>query len=56
LFVIAVSACHLPSASLGLKPEQITQLITSAAQSNGWLVDPVGPMEVRARRRLDQVA
>ena len=61
--IITVSACHriqpiytvqghpIPSVSLGLKPEQVTQMITSAAQSNGWLVDPVGPTEVRATQK-----
>jgi hypothetical protein len=60
---MAVGACHrvqpiytvqghpIPSVSLGLKSEQITQLITSAAQSKGWLVDPVGPTEVRATQK-----
>jgi hypothetical protein len=63
LLILAVSACHrvqpiysvqghpIPSGSAGLTSAQITQLITSAAQSNGWLVDPVGPMEVRATQK-----
>jgi hypothetical protein len=63
LLVLAVSACHrvqpiytvqghpIPSASLGLKPEQITKIIVSTAQSKGWLVDPVGPTEVRATEK-----
>jgi hypothetical protein len=63
LLVFAATACHrvqpiytvqghpIPSASLALKPEQITQIITSAAQSNGWLVDPVSPTEVRATQK-----
>jgi hypothetical protein len=58
-----VSACHriqpiynvqdhpIPSVSLGLSTTQVTQIITSVAQSKGWLVDPIGPTEVRATQK-----
>jgi hypothetical protein len=60
---MALSACHrvqpiytvqghpIPSASQALKPDQITQIIASTAQSKGWLVDPVGPTELRATQK-----
>jgi hypothetical protein len=63
LLIVAIGACHrvqpiyavqghpIPSASAGLMPVQITQLISSAAQSNGWSVDPVGPTELRATQK-----
>jgi hypothetical protein len=63
LLLLAVSACHriqpiysvqghpIPSVSQGLSPEQITQLITSVAQSKGWLVDQMGPTELRATQK-----
>jgi len=63
LLILAVGACHrvqpiysvqghpIPSVSAGLTPAQITQLITSAAQSKGWLVDQVGATEVRATQK-----
>lgn len=63
LLLLGVSACNrvqpiytvqdhvIPTVSLGLKTEQVTQLITQAARSNGWLVDPVSPNEVRATQK-----
>lgn len=63
LLMLAASACHrvqpiytvqghpIPSVSAGLTSAQITQLIASAAQSKGWLVDPIGPTEVRATQK-----
>jgi hypothetical protein len=63
LLIVAIGACQrlqpiyavqghpIPSASAGLMPVQITQLISSAAQSNGWSVEPVGPTELRATQK-----
>lgn len=63
LLLLCVSACNrvqpiytvqdhaIPTAARGQKTEQITLLITQAARSNGWLVDPVSPNEVRATQK-----
>lgn len=63
LILLAVGACHriqpiysvqghaIPSASLGLSAQQITQIIYNTAQSNGWLVDQIGPTELRATQK-----
>jgi hypothetical protein len=63
LVVLAAAACSrvqpiytvqghaIPAASANLTPDQITQLITSAAQSRGWLVDPISSTEVRATQK-----
>jgi hypothetical protein len=63
LLLLGPSACNrvqpiytvqnhaIPTASLGIKTEQVTQLITEAAQANGWLVEPVGPNEVCATQK-----
>ena len=63
LLLAAVSACHriqpiysvqdhaIPSASLSLSAEQITQIIFRTAQSNGWMVDQVSPTELRATQK-----
>lgn len=41
----------MPSVSAQKGPVEITKLITSAAQSKGWLVDPVSPTELRATQK-----
>jgi hypothetical protein len=63
LLVLAVGACQriqpiytvqahpIPAASASLAPDQITQLITTAAQSKGWLVDPISSTQVRATQK-----
>jgi hypothetical protein len=63
LLVLAVAACQrvqpiytvqghpIPAVSANLTPDQITQLITTTAQSKGWLVDPISSTEVRATQK-----
>lgn len=63
LLLVAVSACHriqpiysvqdhpIPSASLSLSAEQITQTISRTAQTNGWSVEQVSPTELRATQK-----
>jgi hypothetical protein len=63
LLVLAVGACQrvqpiytvqghpIPAASANLTPDQITQLITTTAQSKGWLIDPISSTEVRATQK-----
>jgi hypothetical protein len=63
LLVLAVGACQriqpiytvqahpIPAASASLTPDQITQLITTTAQSKGWLVDPISSTQVRATQK-----
>ena len=41
----------MPAASASLTPDQVTQLIISTAQSKGWLIDPISPMQVRATQK-----
>ena len=63
LAVLALGACQriqpvysvqghaIPAASASLAPDQIMQLIVSTAQSKGWLIDPIGPTQVRASQK-----
>lgn len=63
LVVLALGACQriqpvysvqghaIPAASASLAPDQIMQLIVSTAQSKGWLIDPIGPTQVRASQK-----
>jgi hypothetical protein len=63
LLVLAVAGCQrvqpiytvqghpIPVASANLTPDQITQLITTTAQSKGWLVDPISSTQVRATQK-----
>lgn len=63
LVVLALGACQriqpvysvqghaVPATSASLAPDQIMQLIVSTAQSKGWLIDPIGPTQVRASQK-----
>ena len=63
LVVLALGACQriqpvysvqghaVPAASASLAPDQIMQLIVSTAQSKGWLIEPIGPTQVRASQK-----
>jgi hypothetical protein len=63
LIVLALGACQriqpvysvqghaIPAASASLAPDQVMQLIVSTAQSKGWLIDPIGPTQVRASQK-----
>ena len=49
--IYTVQGHPIPTASANLTPGQITQVITSVAQSKGWLVDPISPTEIRATQK-----
>jgi hypothetical protein len=61
--VLTISACHriqpiyevqnhpIPSASRNLTSAQITEVIIQTAQAEGWLVDRIGPTDVRATEK-----
>jgi hypothetical protein len=63
VLVLAVGACQriqpiysvqghaVPTASAILAPDQVMQLIVSAAQSKGWTIDPINPTQVRATQK-----
>jgi hypothetical protein len=41
----------LPAASHNLTSDQVTHVIIQMAQANGWLVDRLGPNELRATQK-----
>lgn len=49
--VYSVPAHPIPAASANLPAEQVTQIIAQTAQSSGWLVDHLGPTELRATQK-----
>ena len=49
--IYTVQSHPIPSGSLNLRTQEITDAIVQAAQSNGWLVDRIGPSEVRATQK-----
>ena len=49
--IYTVEGHPIPAGSVNSKTEEITEAIAQAARSNGWLVDRIGPSEVRATQK-----